>query len=129
MQGKSAGHARVVDDGPRRTQTLDKEYLLPLEDPELRVLTEHRVEVLHKRQGGLTQTPCRGRPRGQLPHPNTDAQSTVRGPLQQAEDDQLLDQPRGGGYMKSRATCDLADSHLGALGVEGVEYADHPRQR
>jgi hypothetical protein len=93
VQRQPARDPGVVDHLATRGRPLHEDHLVAVEHAEPHVMAQHRVRVLHERQGGFAQAQHRRHAQRQLPHPDTHPHPPVGIAVQQPVRLKLGDQP------------------------------------
>lgn len=73
-------------------EAFQKQHLVVIEHPELSVLAQRRLHLLHRRQCGLSQPKGERPARRQFPQPHPDSGAAILVPFEQTGGDETRDQ-------------------------------------
>lgn len=123
--GSRPATAGVIDHRPRDSEALHEEHLIAFHDPQLNMLSNNGVKILHYRHRRFPQAKCRRRPGYRFPHLDSNAHFPVIISLEPAETSQLLHKAGGRGDMQPRTAGNLRDTQCRVTRPESVHNADY----
>lgn len=128
MQGKPSADKGHVHDSISGRKPLKKQHFMTLQDAELRVLSNGRVDLLQIGHGYFTHSKSPWCSAGNLPQPNADTVRLVTLSFEQAELFKFGNQPVSGGQRETAALRQLGNGQKGRVHIEGTQNLNDTAQ-